>query len=156
MKNKFILLLLLSFSANSNQQLSNKEIKRISNVIWIDTKRDECNGMRQSDFNENVYFARSKSSRYSESYKIPIGFRWLSKKEYRELYNKSERKNKKIKVFYDQCGVKGYPRSREGDPQYSFDFSDKGLSGMNAANYEYHGLNLFRSYNFAGYVLYKY
>lgn len=156
MKKKFMLLLLLSFSANSNQLLSEKEIKRISDVSWIDTKSDKCNGMRQAKFNENVYFARSKSSRYSEKYKIPIGFRWLSKKEYRELYNKSEQKNKEIKVFYDQCGIKGYPRSREGVPQYNFDFSDKGFNGLNAGNYEYHGLNLFRSYNFAGYVLFKY
>ena len=127
---------------------------------WIYTTGDNCSGMRQSNFNPNVYFARSKSSTYSLDLNIPIGYHWVTKSEYSSLFTASSVGNKSglIHPYRNQCGISGYPDSVTGVDQYVLLFSGGGTSGMHTGNYEHHGVTAATynvSANFAGYVLYK-
>jgi hypothetical protein len=126
---------------------------------WINTTGDTCNGMRQANFNTNVYFARSKSSAYNLNLTIPLGYHWVTKSEYESLFNASEvsTKNNAIFPYASQCGLPDYPRSTEDVNQTIFLFSGNGTVGMHSGFYESHGLTHFYdvSINFSGYVLYK-
>lgn len=131
----------------------------IAAVGWIDMSSDSCGGMKQSDFDSNIYFARSKSSTQNTNLEIPQGYRWLSISEYNDYFNQSTvpTKNDNIYVYYTRCGLSYYPVSlNEGREQYSILFSDS-EQGMHSGNYEYMGGSYHYSYltNFFGYVLYK-
>jgi hypothetical protein len=135
-------------------------IDPILSVDWIYTTGDNCNGMRQSNFNPKVYFARSKTSSYNLSFTIPIGYHWVTKSEYTSLFNGSSvnTKNNLIHPYHAQCGLSGYPVSVTGQNQHVMLFSGGGTGGMHTGNYEYHGVTSTTHSgvsNFAGYVLYK-
>ncbi len=127
-------------------------------VSWINTSGDSCSGMRQSNFDPNVYFARSKTNVTNTGLEIPEGYHWVSKTEYASLFNASTVSNKSagITPYKNQCGLSGYPVAG-GQLQYVFLFSGSS-TGIHAGNYEYHGVNHNNNSagsNFAGYVLYK-
>ena len=136
-------------------------INPIEEVNWIDTNHDTCSGMRQSNFDPNVYFAMSKSSVVSIDLIIPVGYHWVTKSEYINLFNAStvNTKNNNIYVYHSQCGISGYPEIYAGQSRYVFLLSEGGVSGMHAGRYEYHGAihntDPANNSNFAGYVLYK-
>ena len=135
-------------------------IEPIAEVGWIYTNGDNCNGMRQSNFDPNVYFARSRSSTVNTNLQIPQGYRWLSRVEYANLFNQStvSNKNGAIYPYYRQCGLGNYPTDESGNAQYILLFSDNGTGGMHTGNLEHHGVshyNYAATTNFAGYVLYK-
>jgi hypothetical protein len=134
-------------------------INPIEAVNWINTNGDSCNGMRQSNFNSNIYFSRSKTNNPS-NLKIPTGYHWVSRSEYISLFNASNvaTKSGNIHPYANQCGISGYPKY-EGVNQYLLLFSN-GTSGIHAGNYEWHGANsstnnYTSSNGFLGYILYK-
>ena len=135
-------------------------IDPILDVNWINTTGDACKGMRQANFDSNVYFARSKSSSYSLGLTIPQGYHWVTKSEYAILFNAStvSTKNNGIHAYYAKCGLPSYPVSITGQNQHVLLFSGGGTSGMHTGNHEYHGVTSNThggTTNFAGYVLYK-
>jgi hypothetical protein len=131
-------------------------------VNWIYTDGDTCNGMRQSNFDSNVYFARSRSSTTpSGNLEIPTGYHWVSKSEYISLYNNSVVANKATGIFpYTyHCGLASSPSGIEGYVQSVFLYNGGGTTGMANGNYEKHGAT-HQSYSagstgFSGYILYK-
>ena len=109
---------------------------------------DSCGGMKQSDFDSNIYFARSKSSTQDTNLEIPQGYRWLSISEYNNYFNQSTvpTKNDNIYIYYKRCGLGAYPISlNEGRSQYSILFSDS-EQGMHSGNYEHMGDSYHYSY----------
>jgi hypothetical protein len=135
-------------------------VNPIEEAEWIYTNGDNCNGLRQSNFNSNLYFARSRSNVVSVSLPIPSGYHWVTKAEYISLFNEStvSSKNDQVRTYYYQCGGTGYHKSEENTTQYIFLFSGGGNSGMHSGNYEYHGVThnaIIDDLHFSGYVLYK-
>ena len=61
-------------------------INNIDKVGWVYTA-DSCNGMRQANFDSNVYFVRQNSHIANRSLEIPEGYHWVSKSEYITLFN---------------------------------------------------------------------
>jgi hypothetical protein len=132
----------------------------ISIVGWVYTTGDNCNGMRQANFDSNVYFARSKSAVYQVGLNIPDGYHWVTKSEYISLFNSSSvsTKNAAIATYISQCGLSGHAKSINGITQYVFLFDGGETTGMHAGNLEYHGITHTGyevSSRFAGLVLYK-
>ena len=134
-------------------------INPVEAVNWINTTGDTCNGMRQANFNSNVYFARSKNNIYNTNLEIPEGYHWVSKVEYTNLFNASNvnTKSATIRPYHGQCGISAYPM-HNGSNQIVILFKSGGTTGMHTGNYEYHGVS-HQSYNYSngffGYVLYK-
>lgn len=64
-------------------------------VGWIDTS-DDCGGMRSTNFNPNIVYARSKSAIKNRNLEIPQGYRWLTYGEFVNLYNQSTLPNKDV------------------------------------------------------------
>jgi hypothetical protein len=136
-------------------------INNIAAVDWIDNASDTCGGMRQANFDSNVYYARSKSNIMSTSLEIPSGFRWVTTTEYTNLFDQSTVPNKSTYIyqFYNQCGLSGYAR-QNGVVQYIILFSNNGNAGSQAGQSEYDsstssGSNHINDNGFLGYILYK-
>ena len=131
-------------------------------VGWIDTS-DGCGGMRSTNFDPNIVYARSKSSINNRNLEIPQGYRWLSYSEFVDLYNQSTLPNKHTDgdnsyAYFNKCGLSGYPVSQqEGQQQYSILFSQNG-TGIHAGHYPTHHISYYTyeySNNFLGYILYR-
>jgi hypothetical protein len=136
-------------------------IDPIAAVGWIITSQDTCNGMRQANFNPNVYFSRANTNIRNMNLEIPKGYHWVSKSEYATLFNESTVSNKSdnIRNYRYQCGLgANYPRS-VGINQIGILFKDD-PNGMHSSHYEHYGINTNNNTynypdNFLGYVLYK-
>jgi hypothetical protein len=130
----------------------------LDSVSWILRDNDSCNGIRQANFDPNVYFIRSNTANENANLLIPNGFHWVTRNEYRTLFAQSTVANKNdgsIYVYKNQCGLNSAPYLG-GTWQASLIFSDEGgvyyghteqSSGQNNT-YNYSGGML-------GYVLYK-
>jgi hypothetical protein len=129
-------------------------------VDWIYTTGDSCNGMRQSNFHPNVYFARAKNAVYQAGLTIPDGYHWMTKNEYMNLFYWSTvtTKNNAIFNYIHTCGISGSISDVNNVLQFVFLFSDTGTKGIHNNNYELHTA-LYHSYDasigFAGLMLYK-
>lgn len=135
-------------------------IDPIAAVGWIVTNKDTCNGMRQSNFNPNVYFSRSNTNVRNMGLEIPKGYHWVSKSEYATLFNDSTVSNKSNNIlnYYSQCGLgSNYPIAN-GVTQIGVLFKND-QNGMHSAHYEHFGITSNNNYNypsnFLGYILYK-
>lgn len=131
----------------------------ILNSNWIYHGSDTCNGMRQANFDPNIYFTRANMHTPDLDLVIPVGYHWVTKGEYITLFNGSTVSNKSdpMSTYANQCGLTGHAEF-EGVEQYVLLFSGGGLTGMHAGNHEYHGLthtSYEASSGFLGYVLYK-
>ena len=133
-------------------------IDPIATVGWIATTLDNCNGMRQTNFDPNVYIARSNNNIYNEYLEIPVGYHWVTKSEYINLFNISQVANKNTeKLYEEQCGLSSYPYIN-GTIQLGVVFKDNGYIGMHSGYLENSAENDTRfdyRNNFLGYVLYK-
>ena len=121
------------------------------------TDGDTCGGMRQMNFNPNIYIARSRSNVINMTLEIPEGYHWLSRNDYGALFSASTVSNKydNIKNYFGQCGLAGNAMSG-GVPQVDILFEEDPL-GANASNYEKLSAtnNGNNPNNFLGYFLYK-
>ena len=135
-------------------------INNIVAVDWIDTS-DTCGGMRQANFDSNVYFARAISIESNPELEIPQGYRWITSYEYTTLFNQSTVQNKHstILVYRGQCGHQDYPRSLiENQNQNVVLFSNNATVGIHVGNAELLGTthsNYSPINRFFGYVLYR-
>ena len=126
-------------------------------ISWVLKGEDTCNGIRQANFDPNIYFVRSNTANEKANLAIPEGFHWVTRNEYRTLYSDSTVENKtdaSIFVYKDQCGITSpYLGSTW---QGSLIFSDTG--GVYYGHTEASSGNN-NTYNYAGgmlgYVLYK-
>ena len=133
-------------------------IEPIAAVGWIVTDQDTCNGMKQSNFNENIYYSRANTNIRNMNLEIPKGYRWITKLDYMTLYTASTVLNKTgdFRHYRYQCGLGNYPMSNS-QHQYGLLFKND-PNGMHSSHSEYIGtVNNSYNYpsNFLGYVLYK-
>ena len=139
-------------------------INNVEAVGWIDIS-DTCGGMRSTNFDENIVYARSKSSFINRNLEIPQGYRWLSVTEFFNLYNASTYPNKLTDgdnnyAYYGQCGNTAYPKSQiENIDQNHIQFNQQGY-GIHTGHMPLHHLSSsYHTYEattkFLGYVLYK-
>jgi hypothetical protein len=140
---------------NENQDAC---IDPIEAVGWIYTDGDTCNGMRQFNFNPNVYIARARTTTRTLDLEIPQGYHWMTKTEYNALFNASTvaNKNDSIRVYYGVCGISAYAYAN-GIIQYGILFKNE-LNGMHSSHYEHMGVshsNYSYPTNLLGYFLYK-
>jgi hypothetical protein len=137
----------------------------INNVVavgWIDTS-DTCAGMRYTNFDQNVVYARSKSNITNRNLEIPQGYRWLSNSEFINFYNQSTLPNKEHDgdysyAYYNKCGSNGYPVSQqENQSQYYILLSENGTTAHAGQMPISHLTSNYveNSNSFLGYVLYK-
>jgi hypothetical protein len=131
----------------------------IEAVGWIYTG-DTCNGMRQMNFNPNVYVARANKSIIDTTLQIPEGYHWITKSEFTNLFNESlvSSKSSAIYNYYGHCGHSQYPKM---DSKNVYGILFKGSTGgAHAGQYEYQAAasgtnNYYYPNNFLGYFLYK-
>jgi hypothetical protein len=139
--------------SSDNQSCENT----INDVSWIFTNGDTCNGMRQSNFNPNVYFARARFINGDTNLDIPVGYTWLTLLEYSTLFNDSAVANKNDTIFkyHSQCGIINKYPEINGTRQHGFYLNGNGHMAIHAGNYELTYSTSNESSNFAGYVLFK-
>ena len=140
-------------------------ISSVEKVGWIYTNVDTCNGMRQMNFNPNVYIARSRGLIRDTIREIPEGYRWLEQSEYISLFNASTVSNKNntsISFYYNQCGLTGYADAEgTSTDQYGITFKTNiygNALGVHSSHRESWGIT-HSQYNYGanhlGYFLYK-
>jgi hypothetical protein len=134
-------------------------INNIAAVGWIDMT-DTCAGMRQANFDPNVYYARAKSHIKNFDYEIPEGYHWMSRSEYISLFDSStvsDKNSNTDRAYNDQCGLSGYPISESGVNQILISLNDgNGIHAIHREPTNYTNNNYsHNSYDFLGYMLYK-
>ena len=137
-------------------QEQNKCINPIEAVGWIYTNGDTCNGMRKSNFNSNIYFARSRSTAGNTSLEIPQGYSWLTYSEYVTLFVNSTvvSKSNFVRKYYKQCGLSGYPEI-DGVAQTIFYLKGESFAGFSSGSHEHEYSKFVSTIGLAGYILYK-
>ncbi len=125
-------------------------------------EQDTCGGIRQSNFDPNLYYVRTGATTAVNDLEVPSGYHWVSKSEYTDLYNASTvpSKNTAVFIYFKQCGLSVHP-TLNGEYQHVFLLKDGGTTGIKDSHYEYHGAVPanqefdIAEVNLAGYVLYK-
>lgn len=128
-------------------------------LLALHPAQDTCGGVRQANFDPNVYFVRANTATFTPdtNIEIPTGYHWITKAEYIALFNASIVSNKhdEIYSYYRHCGILGYPNIN-GQHQYIFLFKDGGTTGVHAGHYERVTImNISTIGRSAGYMLYK-
>jgi hypothetical protein len=118
--NAALLSLIMSISSFANATL-------ISLDDWHLTT-DGFAGLKQSSYNENVYFAVSKSNTISltDTYEMIEGFHWASTSEAASLFGDFY-SSTPSRMYYNQAGWNGYVF--EGVFRFQFIFSDSAVTG---------------------------
>jgi len=124
---------------------------------WLQS--DEHGGLRQSTYNENVYFAVAKSNfSLTDTFEMIDGFHWASTSEAEAIFGNNANTSG-IFTYYNQGGWSGY--SFEGKTRVMFMLSDSIVTNKykHAGNYDEYKLNTYADINSyaykAGFVLIK-
>lgn len=129
-------------------------------VGWIN-RTDDCQGVRASGRNPNMYYLRSLSSSRATYPIIPEGYHWMTKSEYITENGNVPDGYVNQKIAYDQCGL-FHPETDEGNTQRYITFSDSpavnlmlhvGYWEFQSPNHEY--TTSFSSGRWFGIVVYK-
>lgn len=142
-----ILLLVVSFSANSNAGLIEVD------DWWLQT--DNLGGLRQSTTNSDYYFAVSKTNVWSvsDNYEAIDGYRVATTAEGLSVFNQNNFSGDH--TYYNQGGWSGY--NWAGTNRYFFRFSDSDVTNAykHAGNFDEYHVQYSGHTSFAGLVLIK-